>query len=215
MKTQFPRFRHRKRAQIVEQARHHLGLLQKGRELVVVARVDAIEHRLDIALDDRQGRAKLVGDVGEERAALRLILPEPFRHPVKRHTEVAHFRLARRLDSHAVVPGGDPVGRGHDVGHRRDRPTHAAADVDAERGKRHQHEGRHEPGRTAAGLIGAVVMPVADPGQRKELDQATTGMSDEQHHDRQNDAASQPALHASPLSSCGGKGSPSGHHGGR
>ena len=55
-----------------------------------VGRVDAVEHRLDVAGDDRQRRAQLVADVGQEQATLALVDVEPLDHRVEAARQVAH-----------------------------------------------------------------------------------------------------------------------------
>ncbi len=70
--------------EIVHKAPEQVGLLQQRAEVTVVAGVDAVELGLDAALQHGQGRAQLVGDVGEEAAALLLGGVQPDRHLVER-----------------------------------------------------------------------------------------------------------------------------------
>ena len=56
----------------------------------LVGLVDAVEHRLDVALDHRQRRPELVADVGEQRPPLGLVGLEPGDHRVEAADEVAH-----------------------------------------------------------------------------------------------------------------------------
>ena len=78
-----------------------------------VRRVDAVDDRLDVALDDRERRAQLVADVGEQPPALRLVDLEARRHRVERAAEIAQLaRAAVDLrDTRRVVAGLDPPGR--------------------------------------------------------------------------------------------------------
>ena len=75
--------------------------------------VDAVEDRLDVALDDRQRRPELVADVGEQRPPLALARLEPGRHRVEAADEVADRarRPGRDGDPRGVVAGLDPLGR--------------------------------------------------------------------------------------------------------
>ena len=58
--------------------------------------LDAVEDRLDVALDDRERRPQLVADVGEERPPLGLARLEPAGHRVEAADEVADG--SRRAD---------------------------------------------------------------------------------------------------------------------
>ena len=51
--------------------------------MLLVEGMDAVDHRLEVALDDRERRAQLVGDVGEKTPALVVARLEPRRHLVE------------------------------------------------------------------------------------------------------------------------------------
>ena len=71
-----------------------------GREMFGVGRVDAVEDRLEVALDDRHRRAELVADVGEQAATLAFVGLEPSHHRVETRGE----RPRRRKPMSIVGP---------------------------------------------------------------------------------------------------------------
>ena len=68
--------------EVVDQAAQHLGLLQQRPQVTLVPGVDAVDLGLDAALQDGQGRAQLVGDVGQEPPSLLLRGGQPGRDVV-------------------------------------------------------------------------------------------------------------------------------------
>ena len=142
-------------------------LLEDRPEMRLVGGMDAVEDRLDVALDDGERRPELVGDVGEEAPPLGLVRLEPGGHRVEAAGQVAD-RLGhpiRRLDPRRVVAGldarrlldevvedgpGPPDGQPatNEAGEDRDAATPSAASrmSDAERPGRVE-DVADEPGR--------------------------------------------------------------------
>ena len=88
---QRPGLDQRERPQILDQPVEGVGLLEDGPHVFGVGRIDAIQDRLELALDDRERRPQLVGDVGEVRAPLPLGLPRVARSSsLKASGELAH-----------------------------------------------------------------------------------------------------------------------------
>ena len=73
-------------AEVVDEPLHDPGLLEDRGQVRLVGRVDAVDHRLEVAGDDAEWRAKLVAHVVEQGAALVLVPLETFDHGV----EAAH-----------------------------------------------------------------------------------------------------------------------------
>ena len=99
--------------------------------------VDAVDHRLEVAGDDREGRPQLVADVGEQRPSLLLVRFEARGHRVEPAGELldrGQIR-ARAANPHAVVAVLDAPGRrqhrvevaGRPGGARRERRDDADA----------------------------------------------------------------------------------------
>ena len=100
--------------------------------MVVVARMDPVEHRLEPAAHDRERRAQLVRDVGEERAPLRVDRAEARAHRVERAGERAHVAAAPLGHARRVVAALDLRGRLDQRPDRRDPPPQSRADQDDE-----------------------------------------------------------------------------------
>ena len=66
VERQRPGLCERQRPEVVEQPVHHGGLGEERRQVVLVHRVDAVEHGLDAPGDDGERRPELVGHVGEQ-----------------------------------------------------------------------------------------------------------------------------------------------------
>jgi hypothetical protein len=106
--------------------------------MLAVRLVDAVEDRLDVALDDRERRPQLVADVGEERPALGLAGLEPAGHRVEAADEVADGprRAVRDRDPHGVVALFDLLGGDEQrVERRRARPDPVARPGERDRGE--------------------------------------------------------------------------------
>ncbi len=101
------------RPEVVDEPAEDAGLVEHGREVLRVGRADAVEHRLDVAGDDRQRGPQLVAHVGEELATLALIDLEALDHRVEAAGEIVHRAdgLDRGADADRVVAGLDPAGR--------------------------------------------------------------------------------------------------------
>ena len=110
MERQGARLGQGERPEVLDQPIEDPRLLEDRRQVGLVGRMDAVEDRLDAALDDGERRPQLVGDVGEERPALGLVGLEPGGHRV----EAAGEGADRRRDGPTVstrarvVAGLDP-----------------------------------------------------------------------------------------------------------
>ena len=104
------------------------------REVFGVGRVDAVDDRLEVALDDGQRRPQLVADLGQQGAALALVGLQARRHRVEAGTSWRTARRPRaRPDAHGVVAGLDRAGRLDELVERR--------------GGRPERRARSRPGR--------------------------------------------------------------------
>ena len=99
--------------QVVDEALHDARLLEDRAQMLGVGRVDAIDHRLEVAGDDGQRRPELVADVGEERSTLPLIDLEPLDHRVEPMDELADrsWGPTGDLDADRIVAALDAAGR--------------------------------------------------------------------------------------------------------
>ena len=91
--------------------------------MVLVERVNAVEHRLEAARDDGQRRPQLVGDVGEQRLAVRPRPVEALRHRVERRREAPHRPRATGPDPDARLAVGEAFRGAREVRKRPDRRT--------------------------------------------------------------------------------------------
>src|SRR5438552_985208 len=76
----------------------------------LVGRMDAVDHRLDVPLDDRERRSQLVGDVRQEAATLFFVRLEAGGHRVEGANEIANGPGASHglPNARAVVACLDP-----------------------------------------------------------------------------------------------------------
>src|SRR3954453_20474645 len=135
----------RQGAQVLDQPREVARLLQQLREVVLIARVDAVEQPFDAALQDGQRRPQLVGDVGHELPPEAVLLAEGSGDPPddepedrdERHGQRHRHRrdpphLLRRppeqRDQGAGAHGGQGDERREGAAHAsHETPRHAAA----------------------------------------------------------------------------------------
>src|SRR5205085_598301 len=68
LQAQRTTLRERERAQVLGQSSEHPSLVEEGVELLLVGRIDAVDHALQVALNDRQWCAQLVGHVRQKAA---------------------------------------------------------------------------------------------------------------------------------------------------
>ena len=95
--------RQRHRPQVVDEARHDPRLVEDRRQVRLVGRVDAVDHRLEVAGDDGQRGAQLVAHVVEQRAPLVLVALEPLDHRVEAADQLAHRAPAAGRGSTRIV----------------------------------------------------------------------------------------------------------------
>ena len=149
-------------AREVEQLRDEppepLRLRQSDAQGPRVGRLDAVGEVLQQGLEGADRRAQLVGDVGDEVAALAVDVRELRGHRVERAGELAHLVARRGGHPHVVAAGGHgpggrrhlPQGEGHPVREEahhqqpeRGRDQHPQRQVDAE--PRAPAEHQHRP----------------------------------------------------------------------
>ena len=116
----------RDRRDVADEPLERRGVLEDRAQVLVVARVDAVEHRLEPPAHDRERRAQLVRDVGEERAALRVDRAQARAHRVERARERAHVAAAALGHARGVVAVLDLRGRLDQRADRRHPPAHRA-----------------------------------------------------------------------------------------
>jgi hypothetical protein len=132
----------------------------------VVGRVDPVQHPLDIAPDHRQRGPQLVGDVGQQGAALGLVGLETLGHLVEGVGQAGDLSRPPHLDPGRVVPAGDPVGRLHHVPDRGRHPPHRPAGHErhAQQRQDQQRERRAVPTASAATTRPELAAPEQPPG---------------------------------------------------
>jgi hypothetical protein len=88
-----------------------LRLIEQRRELPAVGCAHAIKLSLDLALQNRERVAQLMGDIGQESAAVLAAGSEPRRHVVERGSEQTQLSRAAHRDFDLVVRArGDLLG---------------------------------------------------------------------------------------------------------
>ena len=112
-----------------------------------VRRVDAVDDRLEVALDDRQRRPKLVADLGQQGPPLAFVGLEPGGHGVEARDELADGAKAAwlRSDAHRVIAPLDRAGCLDELVQGRGRRPEPAADPDQDRGDGDQHDESGQP----------------------------------------------------------------------
>ena len=148
MEGERPGLREGEGPEVVDQPPEDPRLIEDDAEMGRVGRIDTVDDRLEVALDDGQRRPELVADVGQQRPALGLVGLEPRDHRVETVGQLAHHAQAAGrawadIDPDRVVAGLDPA-RGVDQPVERLRgqeqgPAHPDQHPDDER------EG-HQPG---------------------------------------------------------------------
>ena len=126
-----PGLRQGQRPQVVDQPGQHARLVEDDREMRGVRRVDAVDDRLEVALDDRQRRPQLVADLGEQRPPLAFVGLEPRGHRVEARDQLADGAQATSASarrgpcSRRPRPRGSPrrARRGSAADDRNPRPT--------------------------------------------------------------------------------------------
>jgi hypothetical protein len=113
MQRKDPALRLRQRLQLLDQRGQDTRLLQHRKEVGVVARVDALDQALEVALDDGERRAQLVRDVGQETPPLLVVRLEALGHLIERAGEATDLRRPALGDAHRVVARSDPSRRVH------------------------------------------------------------------------------------------------------
>ena len=194
----------RERLQVVQEPRHHLGLLQDRSQVRFVDGMDAVDQRLEVRLDHGQRCPELVRDVGEQLPAPGLVRAEPLRHRVERSPEPLHLPRASLLDTGLVVPGGHAVGGLHHVDDRRREPASGADDEE-----HHEHHD-HDPDREERAAV-----PVVHG--RRTRRSVRTGRRSRPRRTRGTTRNFPRKCRRMPRHACGpwgGHSSSSGHHGG-
>ena len=133
----------RERPEILDQARERLRLLERQGQMLVVARIHAVEHPLERALQHRERRAQLVRDVRQQIAALLVLALQPLRHRVERLRERPAFGRSPLGDAGGEITVRGPPERRHHVLHRARHPAERAGT--AERDAEHEdYENDHQ-----------------------------------------------------------------------
>ena len=105
------------RPEVLDEPAEDQCLVEDRREVLRVGRVDPVDDRLDVAANDRQGRAQLMAHIGEQRAPLAFVRLEALGHRVEACRELDELPGAspRPRDPHRVVAVGDPAGGLHEL----------------------------------------------------------------------------------------------------
>src|SRR5258705_6053702 len=93
-----------------------------------VRRMDLVDDRLDVALDDRQRRAQLVGDVREQARSLSLAALEVRAHLVERAAKRSQLSWPADRHAHGVVARLEPLPGVDEITARRDQAPDRAGD---------------------------------------------------------------------------------------
>ena len=138
------------------------------------AGMDAVEDRLDVALDDGERRPQLVGDVGEEAPALGLVRLEPGGHRVEAAGQLrdrAGTRAAA-LDARRVVAGLDPRGLLDEGVEDRTGPRMRAGAEEPGEDRDAATSDRRDPDERAGGPGAARMSPTNRDAERQEAEDA-------------------------------------------
>ena len=131
-------------SEIVDEPLQHPRLLEDRADVGRVGRVDPVEQGLEVALDHRERGSELVGDVGEEAAARRILRLEPCGHRVEGPAQASHLASALVIgDPNGVVGSLDPPGG---IDELRERSPDAARDADADDQRDDPDDEHDEPG---------------------------------------------------------------------
>ena len=141
------------------------GVVEQHRQVGVVARVDAVELGLDLALQHGERCAELVGDVGEETPARLLRRLEPARHLVEGSPERAHGPRAGGSHTGVIVPATETLGAVEQVADRAGQAT-----VGEERGNERGADDCDDNRRPTSSVAVAARLPREDPEQHAEPD---------------------------------------------
>ena len=147
MESQGSRLGQGQRAEILHQLRQHLDLFHGGREMGLVGGVDTVDHRFKFASQNRQGRAQLVAHVGQECAALSLVLFEAGGHGVERLHERPQLSRAGVIfgDARRVVPRLHASGRLDQIAERESDSPCAEGYAGQQGDESEDHRGGQDP----------------------------------------------------------------------
>ena len=115
---QLPRLNQGQFPQIFHQTGEEHTLLVDGGDILGRGREDAIQQSLQVALNDAERGAQLVGDVGHHVAAQLLRPGQALGHGVEGMPHLPEFVLRPHLDPLAQVADGDPPGSGRQSAQR-------------------------------------------------------------------------------------------------
>ena len=137
------------RGDVADEPLERLGVPEDRAQMVVVAGMDAVEHRLEPPAHDRKRRAQLMRDVGEERPSLGVDGTEAFAHRVERACERAHVPAASLGHACRIVASLDLLGRLDQRGDRSEPPARRAHDHHEAADAAHEDDEREraEPSR--------------------------------------------------------------------
>ena len=126
------------RAQVVDQPGENARLVEDDGEVRRVGRIDAIDDRLEVPLDDGQRRPELVADLGQQGPSLALVGLEPGGHRVEADDQLADRAEAARLgpDPDVVPALLDRAGGLHEFVERRRGRSKRAPERDQDRRRR-------------------------------------------------------------------------------
>ena len=127
---------------VADEPLERLGVAEDRTQMVIVARMDAVEHRLEPPAHDRKRRAQLMRDVCEEGPPLGVAGTEALAHGVERACECAHVPATSLGHACRIVPSLDLLGR---LDQRRDRsepPARCAHDHDEAADAAHEDDER-------------------------------------------------------------------------
>ena len=145
LKVQLARFGQGQQAQVFHQALEQIGFFQRGDDVLLVGRVNAIQDALQAAAHDGQRRAQFVGDVGQHVAPFAVVALERVGHLVETVAQGAQVVRSLHADTGAQVPVRHILGGGD---HFRQRHHHAPGEQQSD----HDGQNRHEDGDHDDGL---------------------------------------------------------------
>ena len=191
VQAQRSRLGRRQRQQVIEEPRHHLGLLEHSLQAGLIRCVDAVEHALGVPPDHGERGAQLVGDVGQEVPPVLLALSQSLHHLVERPGQPADVAGPSLLHAHVVVAAGHPLGRFHHLAHRLRHPPHGASGGD----ERHQQAHREDGDERRESPVAVQSEAVREHHHRQRV--GGDGEPEEDRH-RDRDAPKEAAAHSPP-----------------
>ena len=128
LERQLTGLRQRQGLQVLDQTRQLAGLIKRGAQVLFAGLVDAVQDPLQVALDDVQRGAQLMGHISSQVATLLVGALEFTGHAVEGSGQASHIPGSPFRDLRAEVPIRHRIRSRHQVGERGAKSTEGPAD---------------------------------------------------------------------------------------